>query len=234
MKTSDVENRFSNNPQKNEIFQKERIDDAPVNESLNAERIITDYKKTNKIYYDNSAISMSFGQHNIEKCLFVLLFLIIFSTYLAFSYFLTLDKAFITSIVTGCVVDLIISLIYLYLLIKLRSDHIFNKIPIQMISVSDCIILANIVIKTISFLMSFANYKILGFLGFFLFLLKYLFDVYFTLISVKLFMFCPCSIYVHEQTENLWNSFKYYLFCCEIEQAENMEYTRLEDLDSFE
>ena len=234
MKTSDVENKFSNNPQRNEIIQKERIDDAPVNESLNAERIISDYKKTNKIYYDNSAISMSFGQHNIEKCLFVLLFIIIFSACVAYNYYTIIDTPFLISIITGCGVDLVVSIIYLYILLKLRSDNIFNKIPVSLITISDRIILANTVVKTIIFIMSIANYSLIWFSGFLLFFLKYVLEIYLALISVKLFMFCPCSIYVQEQTEKIWNGIKYYLFCCEIEQQENFNYSRLEELDSFE
>lgn len=235
MKTSENENKFSNFTQHRiEILRKERIDDAPINESLNAERIITTYKNTKKIYYDNSAISMSFGQYNLEKCLFILLFLIIYSTYIAYSYLDILDKTNLTFLIAGGVIDLIVSLIYLYLLVKLRSDTIFNEIPIGIMNISDYIIILNCFVKMITLIMAVVSYNLIGLLGIIIFSIKFLFDSYFVVVSVKLFMFCPCSLYVQEQTERIWNGIIYYIFCCEYERKENTEYTRLEDLESFE
>jgi hypothetical protein len=208
-----------------------------VENPLNEERIVSTYHKDNKkFYYDNSSISMSYGQYNIEKCLFVLLFLITYSTCLGYYYYESFDYLTFVFLIIGGSIDVLISFMYLILLIKLRSDTIFNKIPTKLMSFTDLIILANFIVKISQFILVTLIFNQFDVLGIVLIIVKLLFEIYFTVISVKLFMFCPCSVYVQEQTQKLWNGIKYYIFCCEIQDMnnqENPEYTKLDDLDSF-
>ena len=65
MKAADQNSKYvqygqnRNTPTRNEEFQ-------DLQQDLNEERIISSYKPKDKVfYYDNSAISMSYGQYNV-------------------------------------------------------------------------------------------------------------------------------------------------------------------------
>jgi hypothetical protein len=208
--------------------------DTP-NRDLNEERIISEYRPKERVfYYDNSSISMSYGQHNIEKCLVVLFILIVYGSLLIYSYNLSLDILKYTLLTSGAAFDIIISFLYLYFLIKLKSNQIFNKIPLNLINSTDILILLNFLLKVVTIILIFVDYNILGWSALIFFSTKFLFEFYFAVISIKILVFCPCAVYLQEQTEKLWNCVKYYVFCCEIEeQSENIDYTKLEDLESF-
>jgi hypothetical protein len=136
-------------------------------------------------------------------------------------------------ILSGGALDIIISLLYLYFLIKLKSEQIFNKIPNAIINSSDVLILLNFIVKIVTITMIFVDISLLGITAIILFTFKFMIEFYFAVISVKLFMFCPCTLYVQEQSEKAWLWIKYYIFCCEVDEPENPDYTKLEDLESF-
>jgi len=60
-----------------------------------------------------------------------------------------------------------------------------------------------------------------------------LLDTYFIVISLKLFMLSPCMIGIQEFLQRLWNNVKYYVLCCEVEEPDQPDYTKLEELESF-
>jgi hypothetical protein len=235
MKTSNQGNKYAkflhlrlnsglNKPEESQVF----------NQEINEERIISEYRPKDRVYYyDNSSISMSYGQYNVEKCLVVLFILIVYSSLLLYSYYISLDNMSFILLISGAVFDVIISFMYLYILVKLKSDEIFNKIPLKVINSTDILIMINFFLKIVTIILIFVNYYNIGLSAILLFSTKFLFEFYFAVISIKLLIFCPCTVYIQEHSEKLWNWAKYYIFCCEVEETENPDYTKLEDLESF-
>jgi len=234
MKTSDHSPKFERYQHKNNLPDQHRLEDMQeFNQDPNEERIVATYKRKDRIFfYDNSSISMSYGQYNVEKCLVILFILVVYSALIIYSYCTLMDSLNFYLLVSSGILDLFISFSYLYFLVKLKSDQIFNRIPISIINVSDILILINFALKIVTMILLSVNYSILGLSAFICFIMKFLIELYFAMISVKLLMFCPCTLYVQEQTEILWNWMKYYVFCCEVEEQENPDYTKLEDLES--
>ena len=58
-------------------------------------------------------------------------------------------------------------------------------------------------------------------------------DTYFTIVSLKMFMHSNCMIDVREFLERLATTIKYYILCCEKDEPEHQDYTKLEELESF-
>lgn len=236
MKTSDHSNRYEKFAKHRNLAQgRQRVEDIPeFNQDLNEERIITTYHpKERNYYYDNSSISMSYGQYNVEKCLVVLFVLLVSSAILIYNYYFTLRLVSSILVISGAALDFIISCLYLHFLLKLKSEEIFNKIPTTLINSSDILIGISLAVKIASYIMIWVDYSLLGWSAVLLFSFKFLLEFYFAVISIKLLIFCPCTIYIQEQSEKLWNWIKYYVFCCEVEETENPDYTKLEDLESF-
>jgi hypothetical protein len=236
MRTSDQGNRYEKffNP-RNEHKTKKGVDEFDdFNQDLNEERIMSTYRPKEKtFYYDNAHISMSYGQYNLEKCLLVLLIIIIYSACLVYEYFNFFPRVDYYLILVGGGLDVITSFSYLYFLLKLKSQQIFNKIPSVMSNASDVLILINFFVKVVTIVKISVDFYIFAWTGVILFSLKFLFELYFSIISVKLFMFCPCTMYFQEQSEKTWIWIKYYIFCCEVEESGNPDYTKIEDLESF-
>jgi len=236
MKTTDIGNKYGNFTQnRKDLINKNRFEDLEgFNQDLNEERIVSIYKPKERIfYYDNSQISMSFGQYNLEKCLIVQFILIILTACLLYEYSTNLDYLNCVLIFLGGGLDVIASIFYIYFLYKLKSNDIFNKLPNFAINLTDIMILINLFIKIFTIVMIYVDYSTLGVSALILFTLKFFIEFYFSVISVKLFMFCPCTLVLQEQTEKMWNWIKYYIFCCDVEEPENPDYTKIEDLESF-
>jgi hypothetical protein len=204
---------------------------------INDDRIISTHKHKNKkiYYFDNYEISLSYGQANIEKCLIVILMCLTFSATLIYKYFFDLHETILYIFIGSCFVDLIVTLFYLYFLFKLKAAQIFNNVPIGALDFNDLLILVNFITKIILFIFFCLHYTYIGLTGIALFTFKLLLDIYYTLISVKFLMLCPCSIYVQEITNKIWLNIKYYVCCCDVEQIEpdNHEYTKIEEIESF-
>jgi hypothetical protein len=234
MKTSEKQSKFQNFMQQRQANMDRGNPDFPAD--LNEERIKSVYRPKERVYYyDNSQISLSYGQYNIEKCLIVLSVLILTSGLLIYNYFFSFSNISFVIFISTSSVDIIVAFIYLYFLIKLKSDENFNRIPIGAVNGSDVIIMLNFVMKLVLFIMVSSEYGTLGILAIILMSIKFLMDFYFTIISVKLLMFCPCTIWIQEATEKIWTTLKYYIFCCDQEAAEpeNTDYTKIEDIESF-
>jgi hypothetical protein len=204
---------------------------------MNDDRIISTHKpKKQKIYYfDNYEISLSYGQANIEKCLIVILLCLTLSASLVYKYFFDLHTTILYIFIGSCFIDFIVTCLYLYFLFRLKSEQIFNQVPIGALDFSDLLILVNFIIKTTLFVFFCLHYTYIGLTGIALFTFKLILDIYYTLISVKFLMLCPCSIYVQEVTNKIWLNIKYYVCCCDVEQIEpeNHEYTKIEEIESF-
>jgi hypothetical protein len=203
---------------------------------INEERIQPIYKSDKKsFYFDNYDISSSYGQANIEKCLFVIFLIVLYSALLIYCYYLDIHETIMYFFIFTTGVDICISFFYIYFLIKLKSGQIFNHVPLTALDCSDILILINFLVKTFLFVFFCLHYFIIGLLGIALFSLKFLIDIYFILISVKFLMMCACSLYVQEKLNVIWVNVKYYVCCCEVEsvEPENADYTKLEDIESF-
>src|SRR5947208_3057401 len=103
MKTSEKQTRFVTFAnQRKANTDRNRQEDFP--QDLNEERIISSYKPKEKVYYfDNSAISLSYGQYNVEKCLVVLGILIAFSALFIYNYYDSFSSAIFIIFLTSAV-----------------------------------------------------------------------------------------------------------------------------------
>jgi hypothetical protein len=229
MKTTEKQKTIFNKGNNLEIHKRNDFPDE-----LNEERIISKYKPREIIYYyDNSAISLSYGQYNIEKCLIVLTIILLLNLVIIYNYYPKFTRFVLISIIGSMAVDATISLLFLYFLYKLKSNIKFNKI--YGLNSLDILITLNFVMKSILFIIMLVHNKTV--VAIILLSVKFLVDFYFILLSVKILMFCPCSVYLLEFTEKIWTTLKKYLFCYDKENTatdpENYEYSKLEDIESF-
>ena len=129
MKSQDPKNKIADFAQQRNYNQESYRQDGLFN-YMNEERIPTSVKikQPKTYYYDNYEISLSYGQSNIEKCLFVILVCIFFSVLLIYKYFLDLHTTILYIFISSCFVDIIITLFYVYFLIKLRRTQILLSV----------------------------------------------------------------------------------------------------------
>jgi hypothetical protein len=183
-------------------------------------------------YYDNSNICQYYGQSNIEKCIFLLLFLLTYTTTILYYYSLLIKTILFYFIILTLIVDFISFIIYCYFLYKLKSDDIFEKIPNLIIKLNDFLIIFNYISKSLILVISsltFTNWNL-----FILLIAKYILEIYFIFNSIKIFMFCPATRTFQENFEKIIFYLKYYILCFDLEQDQiSEEYTRIEDIESF-
>ena len=77
-------------------------------------------------YYDNLNICQYYGQSNIEKCIFLLVFLLTYTTTILYYYSFLIKTIIFYFILLTLIVDFISFIIYGYFLYKLKSDEIFE------------------------------------------------------------------------------------------------------------
>lgn len=188
-------------------------------------------KKDNHFYFDNANICLYYGQSNIEKCIFLLFFLVSLTMTLLFHYVNQADCLLFYSIVATFTADCLSLLMYCFLLLRLKSDNLFNVIPHCVIQGNDYLIVLNLIAKAVIFTLVCLNS--FGVIPLAMFALKFLMDIYFTLVSVKLFLFCPGARLLQEQSEKMWTYVKVYFFCIEDQDQELNEYMKIEDIESF-
>ena len=183
-------------------------------------------------YYDNSNICQYYGQSNIEKCIFLLFFLVTYTSTIIYYYSNFMNKFIFYFIIISLTADLISFIIYCYILYKLKSDEMFEKIPCLIIKLNDFLIIFNFILK--SLILSILSVTMNKWIPFLLFASKYILEVYFILNSIKNFMFCPIIHSFQENLEKLIFYFKYYILCFDFEQDQILEeYTKIEDIESF-
>jgi hypothetical protein len=190
------------------------------------------HQKERSFYFNNSNLCQYYGQSNIEKCLFILFFLITYTSTLMYHFYNIIPSLLFSVMLFTLIVDGISMIIYGMFLYKLKSDNMFDRLPQKLISVNDFMVMFNSFIKTGAIVFTCLNW--LGLVPMGLFFGKFIIEVYFMMVSVKIFLFCPGSRYVQEQSEKIWSFVKFYVFCCEEEQDQDInEYTKIEDIESF-
>ena len=233
MRTHDKNNgRNLNLGEKSYYLEKFNMDE--FNPNLNQERIISRYKRKEILfYYDNSLISQSYGQYNIEKCLIVIISIILYASVLGYVYIdiFSAIKFYLFAFTSGF--DFLISLYYIYLIFNLKKEEIFQQISLNIFSIIDLLIFFNYLGKFIFITIILLDNSFYFFWCLFFFICKFLLDTYYVIISLKIFMLSPCMVSVQEFFEKLWINIKYYILCCEVEEPDHPDYTKLEELESF-
>ena len=166
----------------------------------------------------NSSSSKT-GQDNIEKSLLIHFIQMIFTATILFIYLHLLAKTFIYLYLISGFVDILLMALFIYFLTQLRSSSAFSNIPRSLFTASDYLNFSNLIFKTfnVSLLFSFAVGMGINF--YLAFGFKYVLDVYFCLLSLRLFMFCPCSVWLNNHLFSCFRWIKYLLFCCSDEDA---------------
>ena len=183
-------------------------------------------------YYDNSNICQYYGQGNIEKCIFLLFFLITYTSTILYYYINIIGNFLFYFIILTLSIDSLSFIFYCYFLYKLKSDDIFEKILSILIQFNDTLIIINSIFKT--FVLSIVSVTLKNWIPFLLFSSKYILDIYLMLTSIKIFMFCPGVRSFQEFTDKFIFYFKTYILCCEVEfEQENETYGKFDDSESF-
>ena len=188
--------------------------------------------KERSFYFDNSNICQIYGQTNIEKCILLLLFIICYTIAILYYYF---NKIFVT-LLNFCIISLLLDITNLIffsvILYKLRKENLFEKINHWLLKFNDYLIIIKILNNTIilTLVCIYLNDDNI----FYLFIGKYVIEIYFLLTSIKLFMFFPGSQLILEQSNKIIAFCKYYLLCNDIEsEPESEEYNNIEEIQSF-
>jgi hypothetical protein len=185
-------------------------------------------------YFNNASVSDKHGQENIESSLVILAIQILFTALLVYIYFNNLGPLIVLLFIITGIFDIIVLTFYIYFVIKFKKEEIFTSLPKTCFSVSDVFNIANMLLKSINYVFIFIFSDEVEFWFTLNFTIKYFIDLYFFLTSIKIYMFCPCGIWLNDVLCGIWNWIKYYIFCCEIEETNSdMEYSRMEDMESF-
>ena len=185
-------------------------------------------------YYNNATLSDKHGQENIESSLVILSIQILFTALLVYLYFGNLEQLIILLFIITGIFDIIVLTFYIYFVIKFKKEEIFTSLPKSCFSISDIFNIANLLLKSVNYVFIFVLSDEIEILFALSFTLKYLIDLYFFLTSIKIYMFCPCGIWLNDLFIRIWVWIKYYIFCCEAEEtSSDIEYSRMEDMESF-
>lgn len=183
--------------------------------------------------YENTSICYSYGQPNYEKATFALSLLITLAACFLYFYFDLLDKSFVIIYSSSLAFDSFIFLIYIYFLCKMKSPSIFTPISNTINILLDIINYFNFILKVIIFVFIFMDIAKFNLMAISIIVLMLLTHIYILLITVKILGFSPCFIYMQDLILSFTYTIKYYLCCCEMEQEEPKDYTKLEDVESF-
>lgn len=204
------------------------------NPNLDLEPKIAKYKRTQKkFYYDNSVISESYGESNIEKCLITILSDLFYTAVLGYVYVESFSQIKFYLLAISVVLDFLTSSHFIYLFYNLKNEGIFQKVSINSFSAIDLLIFFNFLNKLLLGVLIYLDNNFYYFWCLVFFTSKLILDTYFIMISIKMFMLSPCMIGIQEFFQRLWNNVKYYILCCEVEEPDQPDYTKLEELESF-
>ncbi|MCQ2817946.1 MAG: hypothetical protein MJ252_11835 [archaeon] len=184
-------------------------------------------------FFNNSSLCQYYGQSNIEKCLGLLFFLIVFSSSILYHYYYHFSSFLFSVIVWTIFVNLFSFTTYSFFLYRLKSESMFDTIPTNIAKINDTLIYINLFLETlILFIVLFSSG--INWFCFFLFLGKYFIEIYFVVVSIKVFMFCPWSRTVQEGIGKAFNFFKSLFFCCQPEHEMDLaKYHKLDEYESF-
>ena len=194
---------------------------------------INQLMKEKSDYFNNSNLCQSYGQSNIEKCLIFLFFLIVFSCLILYHYSNHFGSVLFSIICGTIFLNLFSFITYSFFLYKLQSESMFDRIPTTVAFLNDLIISFNLILETaVLILVSFTS--TVDWLCFSLFLAKFLIEIYFVIVSIKVFMFCPWSRSIQNITGRFWNSLRILFCCCENEpEIDLSKYHKLDEYESF-
>ena len=185
-------------------------------------------------YYNNSMISDRHGQENIEYSLFIISIQILFTALIAYIFFLALDQLVILLFVIIGIFDVSVLTFYIYFVIKFKKEEIFTSLPKGCLSITDVLNVSSMILKSVNFVLVFVLSDEIDFWFVFSFSLKYLVDIYFCFISLRIYMFCSCGMWCSDFLYKAWLWMKFYIFCCEVDEtSSDMEYSRMEDMESY-
>jgi len=204
------------------------------NANINQESLFAK-KKTNmkKFYYDNSVISQSYGQSNIEKCAIVITSTFFYTSILGYVYYEIFSNTKFYILTISIILDFFISLYFVCLSFSLKNEQLFQKVSVNSYSLIDILIFLNYLNKSILILFIFSDNSFYYLWCLIFFFIKFIFDTYFIMISLKFFMLSTCMIGIQEFFLRLWLNIKYYILCCEVEEPDHPDYTKMEELESF-
>jgi hypothetical protein len=187
----------------------------------------------NANFHNNSNICYRFGQANIEKALFVLITQMILTALLIYIYIYELEKPIIYLFLISAGMDMILMTVFIYFVMKFRQDDIFSTFSRSLSNFVDVVNSINLLIKLMNYTALFFLVEELKFLFCFWFTLKFLVEIYFGLITVKMFVFCSCTIWLNEKLSKLFKWIQFYVFCCDVEdKEEGKEPEKCEELES--
>ena len=184
-------------------------------------------------FHNNSSICYRFGQVNVEKGLIILILQMLLTALIIYYYLFELERVMVYLYVISSGIDAILMIIFIYFIIKFRRDEIFSQFSRGLSNFVDIINTINLLFKSINYVILFFLTNELTFFFCFWFTIKFLFDVYFSFTTLKIFVFCSCTIWINEKFYRLAKWIQYYLFCCEFEDKEDQkEPEKLEELES--
>lgn len=187
----------------------------------------------NIIFHNNSNICYRFGQANIEKALFVLITQMILTALLIYAYIYELEKVIVYLFLISAGMDLILVSIFIYFVMRFRQDEIFASFSRSLSNFVDVLNSINMLFKLLNYGVLFFIVEELSFLFCMWFTFKFLIEVYFGLITIKMFVFCSCTIWLNEKLYRMIKWIQHYVFCCDVdEKEEGKEPEKFEELES--
>ena len=183
-------------------------------------------------FNNNSSVCNRFGQVNTEKALILLTIQMILTALIIYYYIHNIEKVMIYLYVISSLFDAILVMILIYYIVKFRQDEIFSQFSRGLSNLFDIINSIDLIFKTLNFSIVFFLSDELSFFFCFWFSFKFILDFYFTFITLKIFVFCSCTLWINEKLYKLGKWIQYYLLCCEVEEKE--EYKEPEKIDELE
>lgn len=181
----------------------------------------------------NEDISKQFGQNNYEKSLIIIS--IIFGINICWYYFFytLLTPVFKSATISILVIQLFLIIFLTYLIYRIRQNKVINTLPELIIKIIDIMCLVYLIIFFFVFvLVHFQSISIISF-GYFVYVLKFSLEIYFSLLLMKLFHFNSYSYKIQEGLTLMLSYITTYLLCIEEEnQQNNMDYQDCDELDS--
>ena len=127
--------------------------DIPLDSLDSSDDRLNQTPKDKSWLFNNSNLCQCYGQENIEKCLFILFFLIVFSASILYHYYAHFENIIFGAICCTIFFNLFSFITYSVCLYKLRSGEMFDSMPTAVLSVNDSIIVLNFLCEIIVLLM---------------------------------------------------------------------------------
>ena len=214
-------------------FKDKLIDEDPLLPSkLEFEDIYKENIFLNSNSINNSNICYQFGQVNLEKALFILVFQMIITASAIYFYIDLIDELILYLYLITAGIDFVITIIYIYFIKKFIQDAIISNFSRSLSNLVDIINSFNILLKCINVGILFLKTDKLTFFLVFWFMIKFVLDIYFVFSTLRIFLFCSFAIWLNEKLYIFTNWVKYYLFCFHLEEKDFAKHDKFEQLVS--